>query len=423
MVVGALSASGQIRSLSFGESVHGLIYRHGLGFERVVNNALIDMYCRNGRIERGQMVFSEMGERDSVSWSSMLHGYVICGCMELACQLFDAMPQRDVVSWTVMITGHGQRKLPVRALELFRLMKLEDHRPTLITIVAVLSACADIGASDLGRVIHGCIAKMNLSSDITVVYNALVDMYAKSGDLEMADEVFNELEKKDIYTWTTMISGFAVHGEGRRAIVLFDDMLDSRIRPNEVTFLAVLSACSHSGLVDVGRDLFEKMREGYKLEPTIEHYGCMVDLLCRAGHLKEAMKLMQEMGMDPDCVMWRSLLSASLVHGDVELAEIAGREIIKKEPDDDGVYVFLWNMYASLSRWEDAHEMRKKMRDRRVIKRPGCSWIEIDGLVHEFLVEDRTHCHRRDIYLILEGMAKHLKTDTDSYLQNDWIFN
>ncbi|ONK64167.1 uncharacterized protein A4U43_C07F22790 [Asparagus officinalis] len=420
--VGALSASGLICDLKLGKSLHGFVLRHGLGFETVVNNALVDTYCRNGRLELAKIVFDEMGERDPVSWSSLLHGYVIYGSLEHACELFDEMTKRDVVCWTVMITGHVQRKCPVRALELFSEMKLEGHRPTLITIVGVLSACADIGALDLGRAIHGCIAKINLGLDVTIVYNALIDMYSKSGDLKMAVEIFKGTMKKDVYTWTTMISGFAVHGQGLRAIKVFNDMLDSGIRPNEVTFLSVLLACSHSGLVNEGRVWFKKMSEIHKLKPKVEHYGCMVDLFGRAGQLKEAKKLVKEMSRNPDCVIWRSLLSASLVHGDIKLAETAGREIIKQDPNDDGVYVLLWNMYASSNRWEEAREMRKEMTERKLVKMPGCSWIELDGIVHEFLVEDRIHLLCEDICLILEGISKHLKMDTVPFFEDDCVW-
>ncbi|XP_073102554.1 putative pentatricopeptide repeat-containing protein At5g59200, chloroplastic isoform X3 [Elaeis guineensis] len=415
-IVGALSASGRIADPAIGKSLHGLVYRHGLGHESVVGNAVIDMYCRNGTIRIARMVFNEMPARDAVTWSSMLHGYIKCQGLESACEFFDEMPQRDAVSWTVMITGHVQGKQPVRALELFHRMKSEGHDPTLVTIVGVLSACADIGALDLGRAIHGYINKTkNVGSDITV-YNAIIDMYAKSGNVEMAYDIFKESIYKDVFTWTTMIAGFAVHGSGKQAMEVFLEMLNAGIEPNEVTFLAVLSACSHAGFIDEGKKWFESMSRAYNIRPQIEHYGCVVDLLGRAGLLSEAELLIEKMGMEPDCVIWRSLLNACLVHGNVRLAEIAGKEIMKREPDDDGVYVLLWNLYASSNRWEEALEMRNRMRNRKVIKKPGCSWIEIDGFVHEFLVEDKMHCHRREIFLVLEGMARQLKMDDTVFL-------
>ncbi|OAY85948.1 Pentatricopeptide repeat-containing protein [Ananas comosus] len=305
-VVGALAALARIGHAGLGKSVHGFVCRRELGSETVVGNALIDMYCKIGKFEIARRVFDGMRVRDSVTWSSLLHGCVKCVGLDSALRLFDEMPETDVVSWTVMITGHVQGKMPMQALELFRMMKSDGCRPTQITLVGVISACADIGALDLGRAIHGYVSKANIGSDLTV-YNALIDMYSKSGSLDAAFAIFKESPFKDVFTYTTMISGFAVHGDGNRATELSFDMHRSGVRPNA-------------------------------------------------------------------------------------LAEIAGKEIIKREPGDDGVYALLWNMYASSCRWGEALELRKEMRNRKVFKKPGCSWIEVDGLVHEFLADDAAHC-------------------------------
>lgn len=364
-------------------------------------------------------MFKKMLVRDSVSWSSMLHGHVKCNGLESAAKFFDEMPQRDTVTWTVMITGHVQQKQPVRALELFRLMNADGFRPTLITIVGVLSACADIGALNLGHAIHGYINKLNVSSDI-IVYNVLIDMYSKSGNLEMAKRIFDGILHKDVYTWTTMILGFAVHGDGRGAIELFSEMLSSRVKPNEITFLAVLTACGHAGMVDEGREWFDKMDMVYSSKPQLAHYGCMVDLLGRAGLLADAKKLIQQMGSNADGVIWRSLLSACLFHGNLELAEVAGLEIIKRELDDDGVYVLLCNVYASSDRRRAALDLREQTRDRKVVKKPGCSWIEVIGLVHEFMVGDRSHSFHSEIHLIRVEIAKQLERDgSTSHISED----
>ncbi|PKU74167.1 pentatricopeptide repeat-containing protein At2g22410, mitochondrial [Dendrobium catenatum] len=408
-VVGALSASTRLCHLELGREVHALIYRHKLDSESVVSNALIDMYSKTGRIRSAESVFAGMITRDAVSWSSMLNGYAKCSDLGSAVKLFDEMLSRDTVSWTVMITAHVQQKQPITALKLFREMNLEGHQPTSITIVGVLSACADVGALDLGRTIHGYVFKLDTSFDVTL-YNALIDMYSKSGNLKMAEYIFNGITNKDVYTWTSMISGFAVHGGAKRAIEVFSDMLNSGISPNKITFLAILLACSHGGLVDEGRKMFDDMRTVYNYKPQVEHFGCMIDLLGRAGLLREAELLIQDMGMDVDCVIWRSILSASLIHGNVELAELAGKKIREREPDDDGVYVLLWNMYASSNRWKEALEMRRKMKEMKLLKRPGCSWIEVDGIVREFLVDDKMNICEGEIDLVLEEMSRHLRT-------------
>jgi pentatricopeptide repeat protein len=414
-VVGALSASGGAGDLGVGKAVHGLIFRHWLNDEVVVGNALIDMYGRCGKFNSALMVFDRMLLKDEVTWGSMLHSHIKCAGVESALSFFDDMAVKSVVSWTALITGHVQGKQPVRALELFGRMVLAGHHPTHVTIVGVLSACADIGALDLGRAIHGYGSKCNISKNI-IVSNALMDMYAKSGSIDMAYSVFEEVQLKDAFTWTTMISCFTVQGDGMRALELFEEMLRSGVVPNSVTFVSVLSACSHAGLIQEGRQLFGGMREIYNIDPHLEHYGCMVDLLGRGGLLQEAEALVAGMSMEPDIVIWRSLLSACLVHGNDRLAEIAGKEIIKKEPGDDGVYVLLWNMYASSNKWKEAREMRQQMLTRKIFKKPGCSWIEVYGVVHEFLVDDKTHIARREIYETLQYLAKEFQLDLRSSL-------
>lgn len=408
-VVGALSASSGAGDLVVGRAVHGLIFRLGLDHKVVVGNALIDMYSQCGEFESAVKVFDRMFLKDEVTWGSMLHGHIKCAGLDSALSFFDLVPVRSAVAWTTLITGHVQGRQPVRALELFGRMVLEGHRPTHVTIVDVLSACADIGALDLGSVIHGYGSKCNASSNI-IVSNALMDMYAKSGRIEMSFSVFQEIQSKDFFTWTTMISCCTVQGDGRKALELFQDMLRAGIVPNSVTFVSVLSACSHAGLIEEGKELFNRMRQVYKIDPRLEHYGCMIDLLGRGGLLEEAEDLIADMNLVPDIVIWRSLLSACLVHGNNRLAEIAGKEIIKIEPGDDGVYVLLWNMYASSNKWREAQELRQQMLTLEIFKKPGCSWIEIDGVVHEFLVEDKTHDDRREIYETLEYMTRQLKT-------------
>ncbi|XP_010249203.1 PREDICTED: pentatricopeptide repeat-containing protein At2g29760, chloroplastic-like [Nelumbo nucifera] len=411
-IVGALSACGRIGDLSHGKMVHGMIYRHELSFEPIVGNALIDMYSRNGEIKVAELIFKEMEVKDIASWTSLLHGFVKCNDLESARWVFDRMPQRNSISWTAMITGYIRGRSPIQALELFQKMKLEGNSPpTLITIVAVLSGCADIGALDLGQSIHAYINKTGLDSNSITLHNALMDMYSKSGRLDGAEEIFREMPGKDIFSWTTMISGLACHGNSVRAIEVFEEMLRSAVSPNEVTFVAILTACSHAGMVTEGRRWFDKMSQVYGFEPRIEHYGCMVDLYGRAGLVEEAKKFIEQMSIEADAVIWRSLLSACLVQGNLRLAEMAGKKVIELEPDDDGVYLLLWNIYCSVKRWDEAVKIRKMMKDLQVKKRPGCSWIEVNGVVHEFIAEDRIHSLHSEIYIVLEVITEQLKMD------------
>ncbi|KAJ4823949.1 hypothetical protein Tsubulata_016430 [Turnera subulata] len=412
-VVGALSACGRSKSLLAGKVVHGMVFRYHLGSESFVGNALIDMYCRNDRIEAAQLVFKLMGVRDVSSWTSLLNGFVLCNDLVSAKMVFDEMPLRDSVAWTAMITGFVQGEMPIEALEMFREMKAEGvSPPTVVTVVAVLAGCADTGALDHGQAIHGYMEKVSLTED-TTVRNALMDMYSKGGCPELARKIFNGMRKKDVFSWTTMIAGYAFHGKGNDALELFHDMLQSRVIPNGITFLSVLSACSHSGLVVEAQRLFMRMIQCYPFEPRIEHYGCMVDLLGRAGLLEEAKEFIENMPVDPDAVIWRSLLGACLLHGNLSMAEMAGKKIIQLELNDDGVHVLLCNIYCSANRMEEALKMRKMMGRIKVKKKPAHSWIEVNGVVHEFLAEDKILSASGDVYFCIEMITDHLRLDVD----------
>ncbi|GFZ07626.1 pentatricopeptide repeat (PPR) superfamily protein [Actinidia rufa] len=379
-VVSALSACGRTPDLTGGKIVHAMIFRFELGgTEPIVGNALIDMYSRNRRIRSAQTVFEAMEVKDVASWTSLLNGYVMCSDLESARRVFDKMPSRNAISWTAMIVGYVRGESPIQAMQLFRQMMRaegEEDFPTCVTIVAVLSGCADIGAFDLGQSVQGYVNKVNLIMDVSVK-NAFIDF------------------------------------EGSYALQAFTNMLEMGLTPNEVTFLSVLSACSHAGLVVEGQRLFNTLIQCYALKPKIEHYGCMVDLLGRAGHLDEAVELIERMPIRPDAVIWRSLLSACLRRGNLKLAEMVGNKLLELEPDDDGVYILLRNLYCSENRWEDAFKTRKTMRDQKIKKRPGCSWIEVNGVVQEFLADDTTHHIGTGIYILLEVINKQSKLDCD----------
>ncbi|KAJ4713687.1 Pentatricopeptide repeat-containing protein [Melia azedarach] len=411
-IVGALSACGRKRDLKRGKIVHGMVFRFGLGFEPIVGNALIDMYSRNKKIEVAQMVFERTERRDIASWNSLLNGFIMCHDFKSARRVFGEMPQRNSISWAALITGYVRGKITITGLELFKQMNAEGKNcVTAIIIVAVLSGCADIGARDLGQSIHGYVNKCDFSMNVTV-NNALMNMYSKSGCLNVALKIFNGMPRKDVFSWTTLISGYAFHGEGKKALEAFSDMLESRITPNEVTFVSLLSACSHAGMLADGQRLFNRMVQFYGLEPKIEHYGCMVDLLGRAGLLEESKYFIEQMPVKPDAVIWRSLLSASLFHANFNLAEMAGKMIIQLEPDDDGVYILLWNIYFAANRQEDALKIRKLMRKRKLKKNPGDSWVEVSGVIHQFIAGDKMHHAWTEIFSILEGICEQSKLDS-----------
>ncbi|KAG9454804.1 hypothetical protein H6P81_007708 [Aristolochia fimbriata] len=375
----------------------------------VLSNAMLDMYIKCGSLEDAKELFDKMAVRDSFSWTSMLDGFAKAGKFNTARQVFDSMSNRDIACWNALISAYEQRGHPHEALALFRELQLTDVKPDEVTLVSTLSACTQLGALELGRWIHAYINKQNLSLNFHLT-TSLIDMYAKCGDLTKALEVFHAAAQKDVCVWSAMIAGLSMHGQGQAAVDLFLQMKEAKVRPNAVTFTNLLCACSHSGLVDTARNFFTQMQPIYGIEPQVQHYGCMVDLLGRAGLLDEAMDLIEKMPRSSSVSVWAALLGACRIHGNLRLGELACKRILEIEPDHDGAYVLLSNIYAKFGRWEDVSRLRKLMKDAGVEKEPGCSSVEVDGVVHEFLVGDTSHPFSDKIYSKLAEITTRLKS-------------
>lgn len=404
-----LKAVAHLSAVEVGRQIHGQIMRHGFASDVHILTGLIHMYSTCGCVLDARFVFDEISYRDVVLWNVMVAAYVRVGDIDGACVMFDRMPERNVVSWTTMIAGYAQMNRSREAISVFRRMQVEDSiEPDEIALLAVLSACTQLGALDLGEWIHSYIDRKRLHK-IVPLMNALIDMYAKSGNIEKAVELFENMNSKSVVTWTTLIAGFALHGLGDEALTMFRRMERENIKPNDVTFLAILSACSHMGLTDLGRWYFERMSSDYHIKPKIEHYGCMVDLLGRAGCLEEAHNLIREMPFEANAAIWGALLAAARSHGDVELGELALRHLIEVEPHNSGNYTLLSNIYAANEKWDEAGKLRKVMKDGAITKVPGGSSIEVDGRVHEFTSRDGAHpCFAR-IYEALHEINEHSK--------------
>ncbi|KAA8539868.1 hypothetical protein F0562_026561 [Nyssa sinensis] len=345
-----------------------------------LGNTLIDMYGRRGSVGMAREVFDDMGERNIVSWNAMIMGYAKAGDLVEARKLFDDMPKRDVISWTSVITGYSQANKFSEAVELFQEMMVAKVKPDEITVASVLSACAHLGRFDVGKEVHDYIHKHNIKADI-YVGNSLIDMYCKCGFVEKALEVFQEMKEKDCVSWTSVISGLAVNGIANHALVLFSQMLREGVRPTHGTFVGILLACSHAGLVDKGLEYFESMENDHKLVPEMKHYGCVVDLLSRSGNLDRAYGFIKKMPIVPDVVIWRMLLSACKLHGNIALAEIASNKLLELDPCNSGNYVLSSNTYAGADRWNDAIKMRELMEESDVQKPTGWSCIEAMMLI------------------------------------------
>ncbi|CAN4097555.1 unnamed protein product [Withania somnifera] len=345
-----------------------------------LGNTLIDMYGRRGLVILAEEIFSKMEERNAVSWNAMIMGYAKAGDLTSARELFDKMPYRDVISWTSMITGYCQANRCSDAITLLQEMMAIKVKPDEVTVASALSACARLGTLDVGKALHDYIRQHDIKMDI-YVGNALVDMYCKCGSVDTALEVFLSMSKKDTVSWTSIISGLGVNGFHDNALQLFSQMLGEGCKPTHGTFIGVLLACAHAGLVDKGLEYFESMEKRHGLVPEMKHYGCVVDLLCRSGNLNRAFEFINLMPMAADVVLWRMLLSACKLHGNVVLAKISANKLLQLDPNNGGNFVLSSSTYASAERWEDAMKIRHLM-DEGAIQRPlGWSSIEVDAIL------------------------------------------
>ncbi|KAF6161543.1 hypothetical protein GIB67_009422 [Kingdonia uniflora] len=373
-------------------------------------NTLVDMFCKSGDIVTARRLFDGMPDKDVISWNAMISGYAKIGDYQASRELFDAMPIRNVVSWNVMLTCYVNNRKFLEALELFRAMQVSDIKPNEVTVVAVLPACAHLGALDLGQWVHAYIDRNRIKMDL-YVNTALIDMYGKCGSVEDAQVVFDNAVVKDTFMFSTMIEVLAMHGKPEEAFQLFSYMENVSIMPNDVTFVGLLKACSHGGMVDIGVKYFKMMRNKFRLIPKVEHYGCMVDLFGRAGRLEEAHELIKSMPMEPHPIVWGTLLSACRIHGNVKLAEEIAICLLELEPENCANYVLLSNIYSKAGRWEEVGKLRNIMKEKGVVKKPGCSSIEVNNGVNEFLAGDRAHPQCKEIYKTLNEVVKRLKVE------------
>ncbi|XP_022714800.1 putative pentatricopeptide repeat-containing protein At3g15930 [Durio zibethinus] len=407
-LVSLLSACSKLRDLEIGKRVHKHIKKCEIEPNLILENALMDLYAACGEMDVAVGIFDGMKTRDVISWTTIVSGFVNKGEIELARNYFDQMPERDNVSWTAMIDGYIRVNCFKEALVLFRQMQASNIRPDEFTVVSILTACAHLGALQIGEWIKAYIDRNKVKNDV-FVGNALIDMYFKCGSVAKAQRVFSEMPRRDKFTWTAMIVGLAINGHGEEALGMFSEMLRASIKPDEITYIGVLCACTHAGMVDEGRKCFASMTTEHGVEPNVAHYGCIVDLLGRAGHLQEACDVIKNMPMKPNSIVWGALLGGCRVHKDVEIAEMAAKQILELDPENGAVYVLLCNIYASCKRWDSLHELRESMMDRGIKKTPGCSLIEMNGVVHEFVAGDRSHPQSKEIYLKLDNMTSDLK--------------
>lgn len=429
-------------ALKMGGMVHGQIWKHGFGSHVHVLTCLVDFYSNLGKVFESRLVFDEIPERerDSVSWiamvsalvregdlgsareifdkmpekitaswNTMIHGYASVGDVESAELFFNKMPERDLISWTTMIKCYSQNKRYRDALEVFGDMKSNGITPDEVTMTTIISACAHIGVLDYGKELHLYVMQNGFNLDV-YIGSALVDMYAKCGSLEKSLVVFFKLQEKNLFCWNSVIDGLAVHGYAEEALTMFSRMEKEKIRPNGVTFVSVLAACSHAGLVEEGRRRFLDMIHHYEILPEMKHYGCMVDLLCKAGLLEETLEVIKGMRLEPNAVVWGALLGGCRLHKNLDIAQVALDNLTILEPNNTGYYTLLLNMYAEANRWSEVSRIRATLKTSGVEKEcPGSSWIELEKVIHQFSACDNYHPASLEIYSLLDGLFGQLK--------------
>ncbi|KAK8969021.1 Pentatricopeptide repeat-containing protein [Platanthera guangdongensis] len=404
-------------------------------------NTMVSGLSRHGFTNEARELFLSIPEKNAVSWNAIVHGFIragdlhaaleffhqapdenevvlrttmICGLMsagnvEHAWKLFDNMPLRNSVTWNAMIAGLVENDRAEEGLKLFRRMiATKDVQPNPSTLSSALLACSKMSGLESGRQIHQWVSKYPMSGHLTVG-TSLSSMYCKCGDLENARRLFEEMPVKDVVSWNAMISGYAHYGHGERAIKLFGEMIDEGMKPNEITFVAVLSACIHAGLLDLGMRYFESIETHYGVKREDEHYSCMVDLLCRAGLLRKAVDFIHSLPFKSHPAMFGTLLNASRIHKNLDFAEFAAAKLVEMEPRNAGAYVQLANIYASMNRWHDVARVRKWMKENLAVKMPGCSWVEVGGAISEFRSGDRLHPHLELIHKKLNQLWRRMK--------------
>ncbi|KAJ4705879.1 Pentatricopeptide repeat-containing protein [Melia azedarach] len=467
-----IRACGRLCALCEGKVVHGLLIKYGFEFNHSIGGALIEFYCSceafddamrvydrlvnpclnasnsliDGLISMGktvdaELILNRLTEANPVSYNLMIKGYAVKGRVEDSKRLFEKMPHRTVfslnimisvysksgeiekalqlfeeikgernpVTWNSMMSGYVQNNLHEEALELYvTVCRLAIDR-TRSTFPVLFHACSCLGSLQQGQLLHAHLAKTPFASNV-YVGTSLIDMYSRCGSIAEAQTSFSCMSSPNVAAWSALINGYAHHGLGSEAVLLFERMLEQEIVPNAVTFVGILSACARTGLVDEGMEIFYSMEECYGVVPTLEHYACLVDLLGRSGHLQEAEEFIKKMPIEPDTVVWGALLSACWFWRNMEVGERVAEKMLGLDPKATSAYVILSNIYAASGKWGKKMYIRKRLMDLEVKKDPGCSWIALSSGVYTFSVEDRIYPDCKVIYMTLEHLTANLNS-------------
>lgn len=418
-----LSVCGDLSALDKGKEIHGYVVRSGFEDYVFVKNSLICMYGKHGQREDAKALFSEIKIKNLVTWNALISSYAAAGLCDDAFEVFsqleklgaESIIKPNVVSWSAVIGGFASNGRGNESLELFRQMQHAGVDPNSVTIATILSVCAELAALRLGREIHGHVIRSLMNKNI-LVENGLLHMYAKCGCLRDGCSVFEWIEDRDLISWNSMIAGYGMHGFVEDALNTFYKMIEAGFRPDGITFVALLSACSHTGLVTKGRQLYDQMIHEYMLSPQMEHYACMVDLLGRAGLLQEASKFVKMIPIKPNACVWGALLNSCRIYKNMAVAE----ETFKSSglhSEGTGSYMLLSNIYAECERWEDSAKMRVLTKMKGLKKSPGQSWIEVKKKIYLFSAGNLMQPGLEKVYKVLEDLG--LQMEDSGYIPDE----
>lgn len=371
-----ISACATLAVSEWGEQIHGHVLRLGLVDALSVANSIITLYSKCGMLREASLVF---------------HG----------------MARKDIISWSTVISIYSQGNYAEEAFGYLSMMRREGPKPNEFALASVLSVCGSMALLEQGKQVHAHALCIGLDHE-AMVHSALISMYSRCGSLQEATKVFDDTNNNDIVSWTAMINGYAEHGYSQEAISLFENISSVGLTPDYVTFIGVLTACNHAGLVDLGFYYLKLLTNVYRITPSKEHYGCMIDLLCRAGRLSEAEHMIRNMPFPSDDVVWSTLLRACRDHGDVDRGRWAAEQILRLDPNSAGTHITLANIYAASGRWKEAAHLRKLMKLKGVIKEPGWSWINVNDQLNKFVAGDQSHPLNEHITTILELLSTNI---------------
>ncbi|TXG68550.1 hypothetical protein EZV62_003485 [Acer yangbiense] len=429
-----LSVCADLVGFKKGRVIHGYVIKGGFENYLFVKNALVCVYGKHGDVKEAHDLFSAMEDKNIVSWNTLITSYAEAGLCDEALAVFsqlekldgDSMEQPNVISWSAVIGAFASKGRGEESLYLFRRMQHAKVMANAVTIASVLSVCAELAALYIGREIHGHAIRASMKNNI-LVENGLLNMYMKCGCLEEGRLVFERINNTDLISWNSKITGYGMNGLGENALATFEQMIEAGFEPDWVTFVAVLSACSHAGLVDKGREVFDRMVREFRIEPRMEHYACTVDLLGRAGLLQEASSIVKNMPMEPNACVWGALLNSCRMHKNTDVAEQTASELFsptterETETETTGSYMLLSNIYAASGRWEDSARVRISAKTKGLKKVAGQSWIEVKKKVHMFSSGNGLQLDLKEMYGILEELTSQIMKNEDCVNENDIV--